>query len=260
MTNKFETLVFDQLDEIGILTINRPQKLNALNIQVLRELKDCLSQIHLYPIKGLILTGEGDKAFIAGADIAEMKPMAPGEAKAFSELGQQVTILIESLPFPSIAAVNGFALGGGFEMAMSCDFIFASSNAVFGLPEVKLGLIPGFGGTVRLARILGERKAKEIIFSARNISSEEALKLGIALEVFTNRNELMDGAKKWFNLALQNSSLAISRAKHALNASSAVIIEHALDLEKEEFGNIFQTPQMQEGTSAFLEKRKAQFK
>ena len=260
MTNKFETLVFDQVDEIGFLTINRPQKLNALNIQVLRELKECLSQIHHYPIKGLILTGEGDKAFIAGADIAEMKPMAPGEAKAFSELGQQVTILIESLPFPSIAAVNGFALGGGFEMAMSCDFIFASSNAVFGLPEVKLGLIPGFGGTVRLARILGERKAKEIIFSARNISSEEALKLGIALEVFTNRSELIDGAKKWFKLASQNSSLAISRAKHALIASSAAMIEHALELEKEEFGNIFQTPQMQEGTSAFLEKRKAQFK
>lgn len=260
MTNKFETITFSEEGGIGLLTINRPAKLNALNIQVLRELKDCLTEIHQKSLKGMILTGEGEKAFIAGADIAEMKPMATGEANAFSELGQQVTLLFESLPFPTIAAVNGFALGGGFEMAMSCDFIFSTANAVFGLPEVKLGLIPGFGGTVRLARIVGERRAKEIMFSGRNVSSEEALKLGIVLEVYASKAELLEGAKKWFALASQNSSYAISRAKHAMRSSEEEIIEHSLMMEREEFGNIFQTEQMIEGTSAFLEKRKANFK
>src|SRR5690606_2315098 len=153
---------------------------------------------------GLILTGEGEKAFIAGADIAEMQPMTPGEASAFAELGQQVTMLMESLPYPTIAAVNGFALGGGFEMAMSCDFVFASLNAVFGLPEVKLGLIPGFGGTQRLARIVGERRAKELMFSGRNVKIEEAKNLGIVLEVFESKEDLMNGCHKWFELALAN--------------------------------------------------------
>jgi enoyl-CoA hydratase len=256
----FETIRLDVDGDLGILTINRPQKLNALNIQVHRELKACLAQIRESKIKGLILTGEGEKAFIAGADIAEMRPMNPGEAKAFSELGQQVTLLFEHLPIPTIAAVNGFALGGGFEMAMSCDFIYASQNAVFGLPEVKLGLIPGFGGTQRLARIVGERRAKEIMFSGRNVSSEEAKKLGIALEVFANKTELMDACKKWFAMTLQNSPHAICKAKHALRESTQDILEDGLSLEREEFGEIFQTPEMIEGTSAFLEKRKAQFK
>lgn len=260
MTSNFETLHFAEENEIGILTINRPLKLNALNIQVLRELKDCLAGLQQSKLKGLIVTGEGEKAFIAGADIAEMKPMTTEEASAFSELGQQVTLLFESLPFPSIAAVNGFALGGGFEMALSCDFIFSTANAVFGLPEVKLGLIPGFGGTVRLARITGERRAKEIMFSGRNVNAEEAQKLGITLEVFPSKTELMDGCRKWFVMTSQNSSYAISRAKHALRSSSEEIIEHGLMMEREEFGNIFQTPQMIEGTTAFTEKRKANFK
>lgn len=260
MENKFETLSFDQIEGIGYLTINRPQKLNALNIQVLRELKECLSSIHLLGLQGLVLTGEGEKAFIAGADIAEMRPMTTGEANAFSELGQQVTVLFESLPFPTIAAVNGFALGGGFEMALSCDFIFSSANAVFGLPEVKLGLIPGFGGTVRLLRIVGERRARELIFSGRNVTSEEAQKLGIVLEVFGSKAELIEGAKKWFSVAGQNSLHAISRAKHAIRSSSEEMVDHALMMEREEFGSIFQTPEMIEGTAAFIEKRKAKFK
>lgn len=261
MTNNFETLQLTEENGIGILTINRPAKLNALNIQVLRELKECLTQLHSnQTLKGLIVTGEGEKAFIAGADIAEMKPMTTGEATAFSELGQQVTLLFESLPFPTIAAVNGYALGGGFEMAMSCDFIFSTANAVFGLPEVKLGLIPGFGGTVRLSRIVGERRAKEIMFSGRNVTAEEAQKLGITLEIFASKAELLEGCKKWFGMAVQNSSYAISRAKHALRTSNEEIINHGLMNEREEFGSIFQTPQMIEGTSAFLEKRKANFK
>lgn len=260
MISKFETLVLDTSSEVGILTINRPQKLNALNIQVLRELKICLTELHSSGLKGLIVTGEGEKAFIAGADIAEMKSMTTGEANAFSELGQQVTVLFEALPFPTIAAVNGYALGGGFEMAMSCDFIFSTTNAVFGLPEVKLGLIPGFGGTVRLTKIVGERQAKEIMFSGRNVSNEEAQKLGITLEVFNSKAELMQGAKKWFSYSTQNSLHAISRAKHSMRMSNQEVTHYSLKMEREEFGNIFQTSQMIEGTNAFVEKRKPNFK
>ncbi len=251
MTNKFETITLDTSSDVGILTINRPSKLNALNIQVHRELKDCLTELKRTPMKGLILTGEGEKAFIAGADIAEMRPMTNGEARSFSELGQIVTMLLESLQFPTIAAVNGFALGGGFEMAMSCDFIFATNNAVFGLPEVKLGLIPGFGGTQRLARTVGERRAKELMFSGRNVNAEEAKKLGIALELFENKTALMEGCQNWFKLSLANSPAAIARAKS--------VIGKGFESEATEFGNIFQTPEMIEGTSAFLEKRKANF-
>jgi enoyl-CoA hydratase len=259
MINSFETLNYEESGGLGILSVNRPQKLNALNIQVLRELKEMLTKLHHNPIKGLIFTGEGEKAFIAGADISEMKPMSNGEANAFSELGQQVTILFESLPFPTIAAVHGFALGGGFEMALSCDFIFATTQAVFGLPEVKLGLIPGFGGTVRLMRVVGERRSKDLIFSGRNLNSEEAQKLGIALDIFPTKKDLMEGCHKWFALTFQNSSYAISKVKYSMKTSSKEFVEDALMVEREEFGNIFQTPQMKEGTIAFLEKRKPNF-
>ncbi len=252
MISNFETLSFGVVDEIGTLVINRPDKLNALNIQVLRELKGALTGLKSVPLKGLILTGEGEKAFIAGADIAEMKPLEPGEALAFSELGQLVTLAFEALPYPTIACVNGFALGGGFEMALSCDFIFASKNAVFGLPEVKLGLIPGFGGTQRLLKIVGERRAKELIFSGRNITSDEAKNLGIALEVFADKDQLLAEALNWFKTATKNSLMAISRAKFVLGQG---LVE-----ERKAFAEIFQTEDMKEGTTAFLEKRKAQFK
>lgn len=252
MISNFETLNFTISDEVGILVINRPDKLNALNIQVLRELKGALTELKQAPIRGLIVTGEGEKAFIAGADIAEMKPLEPGEALAFSELGQLVTLAFEALPYPTIACVNGFALGGGFEMAMSCDFILASRNAVFGLPEVKLGLIPGFGGTQRLMKIVGERRAKEMMFSGRNITSEEAKNVGIALEIYADKDQLISEAQNWFKNTLKNSSHAIAQAKNVLG--------HGLTEERKAFGNIFQTEEMIEGTAAFLEKRKAQFK
>lgn len=260
MTNDFETIRLDINGDIGTLTINRPSKLNALNIQVHRELKTLLTDLQRSSLKGLILTGEGEKAFVAGADIAEMKPMTHGEAQAFSELGQQVTLLMESLPFPTVAAVNGFALGGGFEMALACDFIFATNNAVFGLPEVKLGLIPGFGGTQRLARVVGERRAKEIMFSGRNVKAEEAKNLGIVLELFADKAQLMDGTLAWFGQANANSSYAIARAKETLWAGVDKSLEEGLSIEAKAFGDIFQTEQMIEGTSAFLEKRKANFK
>lgn len=250
--SNFETLSFNVNDEVGTLTINRPDKLNALNIQVLRELKAALTELRTAPLRGLILTGEGEKAFIAGADIAEMKPLETGEALAFSELGQLVTLAFEALPYPSIACVNGFALGGGFEMALACDFIFASKSAVVGLPEVKLGLIPGFGGTQRLLKIVGERRAKEIMFSGRNVNCEEAKALGIVLEVFEDKKALLEGAANWFKMTLKNSSYAINQAK--------MVLGQGLVEERKAFGNIFQTEDMVEGTQAFLEKRKANFK
>lgn len=250
--SNFETLTFDSHDEVGTLTINRPDKLNALNIQVLRELKAALTELRTAPLRGLIVTGEGEKAFIAGADIAEMKPLETGEALAFSELGQLVTLAFEALPYPSIACVNGFALGGGFEMALACDFIFASKSAVVGLPEVKLGLIPGFGGTQRLLKIVGERRAKEIMFSGRNVNAEEAKTLGIFLEVFEDKKALLEGAATWFKGTLKNSSYAINQAK--------MVLGQGLVEERKAFGNIFQTEDMVEGTTAFLEKRKANFK
>jgi enoyl-CoA hydratase len=259
MQNNFETIKFDVQDSILTLTINRPTKMNALNIKVLQELKQFLTEIHNEKLKGLIITGEGERAFIAGADIEEMRSMTSQEAYAFSQLGQQVTMLFESLPFPSIAAVAGYALGGGFEIAMSCDFIFCTSSSVFGLPEVKLGLIPGFGGTVRLGRIIGERRAKEIIFSGRNISSQEAIELGISLQHFETKTELLLKTRSWLESTSQNSLHAISRAKHSMNLSSLEIVQHGLKMERETFGNIFQTPQMIEGTTAFLEKRKPHF-
>lgn len=259
MTNKFETILFEQNGDIGVLTINRPSKLNALNIQVHRELKTLLTELQNSSLRGLILTGEGEKAFIAGADIAEMKPMSNEEAKAFSELGQQVTLLLESLPFPTIAAVNGFALGGGFEMALACDFIYGTENAIFGLPEVKLGLIPGFGGTQRLTRVIGERRAKEMMFSGRNMKASEAKHLGIVLECFATKGELMEACSNWFALASQNSGHAIARAKETLRMGIEKPLTEGLVVEAKAFGAIFQTKEMIEGTSAFLEKRKANF-
>jgi enoyl-CoA hydratase len=252
MTNSFETLTFEQLGDVGLLTINRPTKLNALNAQVLRELKSMLQELAKIPIKGLLVVGSGEKAFIAGADISEMKPMTQGEGEAMAELGQQVTLWFEALPYPTIACVHGYALGGGFEMAMSCDFIFASKSAVFGLPEVKLGLIPGFGGTQRLARIVGERRAKEIMFSGRNVNADEAHKLGIALEVFSDKAQLLAEARAWVERSSANSTFAISRAKKVMGKG--------LEAERAEFGQIFTTEDMVEGTSAFVEKRKATFK
>lgn len=260
MISKFETLSFEEKGGIGYLTVNRAAKLNALNIQVLRELKFCLAELSAHSIKGLIFTGDGEKAFIAGADIAEMRPMDAGEAQAFSELGQQVTLAFENLPYPVVAAVNGFALGGGFEMALACDFIFASKNAVFGLPEVKLGLIPGFGGTQRLARVVGERRAKEIMFSGRNVNVEEAKSLGIVLELHETKAELITATQKWFELVLRNSPHAVSKAKYSLNLGVEKSLEEGLRVERLEFSHIFETEDMKEGTAAFLEKRKANFK
>lgn len=263
MSTNYEFIRYEESDGIGILTLNRPDKLNALNSDVLIELKGCLEAINnngSFSIRGLIFTGEGDKAFIAGADIAEMQDMSKDEAYKFGWMGQNVTTLLEELPVPVIACVNGFALGGGCEMAMSCDFIYATENALFGQPEVKLGLIPGFGGTQRLAKYIGRAKAKEVIYSGRNIKIDEASDSGLVLSIFKSKDEMIQAAKKFINNLHNNSPIAIKLAKKAINSGVDLLTTNGLEIELNCFSEGFASEDMKEGTQAFIEKRKANFK
>lgn len=263
-TNKtYHTLKFEVKDRFGLITINRPTKMNALNSELLGELKELLVDIKTdseYNVLGIILTGEGEKAFIAGADIAEMSDMTPSDAYTLGQLGQQVTTLFETLQVPVIAAVNGFALGGGCEMAMSCDFIYATESAVFGQPEVKLGLIPGFGGTQRLAKLVGRNNAKELIYSGRNLKAQEALSMGLVVRVFPTKDVMMEEAMKTLKAISSNSPLAVSMAKKVMNEGIDLTIAEGLQLEKRQFSGIFSSEDMREGTRAFVEKRAPSFK
>jgi len=224
----------------------------------LLELQQALNELDS-KTRGLIITGSGEKAFIAGADIKAMSAMDAEQGKTFSALGQQLTLQIENLPFPVIAAVNGFALGGGCEIALSADFIYASNNAIFGLPETKLGLIPGFGGTQRLAKIVGRNLAKEMIYTAKNLSASEAKEHGLVLQIAASREELLEICNKTLEKALSNSGDAIHQAKLAINRGCDLTVEQGLEIENQCFEDIFSSPEKQEGVNAFLEKRKANF-
>jgi enoyl-CoA hydratase len=262
INREWNTLKFELKDGFGLLTINRPTKLNALNTELLSELKELLTEIKkdsLFTIKGIVMTGEGEKAFIAGADILEMSEMTPSDAYSLGQLGQQVTMLFESVQVPMIACVNGFALGGGLEMAMGADFMFATENAVFGQPEVKLGLIPGFGGTQRLAKIVGRNFAKEMIYTGRNINADEAMKIGLILRTFSTKAEMISEAFKTLNQIAQNSAFAVAISKKVMNEGIDLTINEGLQLEKRQFSAIFSSEDMREGTKAFLEKRKPVF-
>jgi enoyl-CoA hydratase len=261
--NKWNTLTYEVQEVLGVITINRPTKLNALNIELLSELKELITELkkdEVFTLKGLIVTGSGEKAFIAGADIAEMSDMTPSDAYTFGQLGQQVTVLFETLHIPVIACVNGFALGGGCEIAMSCDFIYSTTNASFGQPEVKLGLIPGFGGTQRLAKLVGRNRAKEMIFSGRNVSATEALEIGLVLKILPTKDAMIEEAKKTLKSITQNSSFAVSIAKKVMNEGVDLTITEGLQLEKRQFSGIFSSEDMREGTKAFMEKRAPNFK
>jgi enoyl-CoA hydratase len=262
MSTKYENLLYEEDNNIGILTLNREKKLNALDETVLTELKsfleDMLSKEEI-GVRALIFTGAGEKSFIAGADIAAMSDMGVKEGEDFASLGQQVTLLFEALPIPVIAAVNGYALGGGCEMALACDFIYATENAVFGLPEVSLGLIPGFGGTQRLENIIGRNQAREIIYTGRNVKAAEALEIGIANRVFKTKAELIEGAKKSISMMMEKSPYAIKIAKKVMNRGNDLTLEEGLQIEREKFGAIFSSFDMKEGTKAFVEKRKPAF-
>lgn len=260
MTNSpYKYLHYNIEHNIGVLTLDREDKFNALNRDVLTELKSFLTSFKVNEVSGLIFTGQGEKAFIAGADIAEMIDLNSEQATEFAKLGVEVSNLFESLPIPVVAAVNGFALGGGLEMALGCDFIMATRNAVFGLPEVSLGLIPGFGGTQRLPRIIGRNRAKEWIFSGRKIKIEEAVTSGLVVADFATKEDLIYGAIDFLQKTAFNSKHAIACAKDIINKGIELELPAALNIETTAFGAIFGTPDMQEGTQAFIEKRKPSF-
>jgi enoyl-CoA hydratase len=261
-TSKNKTPVYSEDVKTGIrlIKINRPDALNALNLETIARLTEELHEAEKDPkIRTVVLTGEGTKAFIAGADILEMSKMSDSQAVQFARLGQEATKILESMHKPTIAAVNGFALGGGTEFAISCDFIYASDNAVFGQPEVCLGVIPGFGGTIRLSRFVGVPLAKELIFTGRKIKADEALRIGLVSQVFKSET-LLEEVIKIADTISQNSALAVGKAKKLLNEFSGAMGNHyRFDAEAQEFGGLFGGHDQKEGMAAFLEKRKAVF-
>jgi len=247
---------------VWVLTIQRPEALNALNQQVLNDMADALRQIGEMPYestRALVITGAGEKAFVAGADIKELADLNVEHAKLFAQRGQSIFHELNLLKIPVIAAVNGFALGGGLELALGCDFIFASENAKFGLPEVSLGLIPGFGGTVRLARAVGIRKARELTYTGDMVTAAEALQLGLVNKVVPQA-ELMNTVMKTVGTILSRGPIAVAAAKKSINQAYELDVEEAQKVEAGHFAELFATEDVREGTRAFVEKRKPAFK
>ena len=246
-------------DGVAVVLIKRPEALNALNQEVLQSLYDIMVKLDAdAQVRAVVLTGSGDRAFAAGADIAAMKAMNPSEAQEFSRIGQKTMNKIETMRPFVIAAVNGFALGGGCELAMACDMRVASRNARIGIPEVTLGVIPGFGGTQRLPRLVGLGYAKELLATGRQVKAEEAKQIGLVNHV-TESSELLDYCLELAEKIVKNSSSAISLGKQAMNAGAEMDLDKALKYESSLFGIAFSTPDQAEGMSAFLEKRKANF-
>ncbi len=252
-----EFVTYEVENQIGIITINRPKALNALNSAVLDDLEEALNGVDLDTVRVLILTGAGEKSFVAGADIGEMSNLTKAEGEAFGKKGNDLFRRIETFPIPVIAAVNGFALGGGCEISMSCDIRICSDNAVFGQPEVGLGITPGFGGTQRLARIVGVGMAKQMIYSARNIKADEAYRIGLVNAVYP-QEELMPAAKKLAATIAKNAPIAVRNCKKAINDGLQTDMDQALVIEEKLFGDCFETYDQKEGMAAFLEKRKVE--
>ena len=247
---------YEMKGQVGLITITRPEALNALNRAVLRELNEILDAVNLETTRCLIITGAGEKAFIAGADVAEMSNMDESEARIFSETGNALFRRIETFPLPVIAAINGYALGGGNELALSCDIRICSENAVFGQPEASLGITPGWGGTQRLARVIGSTsKAKELLFTCRNIKAEDALQIGLVSTVHP-KEELLAEALKMADRIADNAPIAIRTIKRAVNEGLDMPIADAIQHEVDLFSNCFTTKDQKEGMQAFMEKRK----
>jgi enoyl-CoA hydratase len=245
---------------IAVLTIDRQDKLNALNSQVVREIHEALGELRARDeARCLIVTGAGEKAFVAGADIAEMRAMSVDEARAFARAGHAALDALETLPIPAIAAVHGFALGGGCELALACDFIYASENARFGQPEVKLGVIPGFGGTQRLLRRVGIARARELVYSGAMIDAAEALRIGLVNRVVP-RADLLRVARETAATIAQMGPLAVAAAKRVLREGESLSLRDANALEIEAFARCFESADQKEGMAAFLEKRAAVFR
>ena len=240
---------------VAVLTIDRPKALNALNPEVLADLKAAFEGIDQNAVRCVVLTGAGDKSFVAGADIGSMSTMTKAEGTDFGKTGNDIFLMIESFPLPVIAAVNGFALGGGCELAMSCDIRICSDNAMFGQPEVGLGITPGFGGTQRLPRIVGLGMAKQLLYTARNIDANEALRIGLVNAVVPQA-ELMDTAVKMANTIAKNAPIAVRGCKEAVNKGMQVSIDEGVAIEEKIFGDCFETHDQVEGMACFLSREK----
>ncbi len=254
-----EFITYEQEGQVGIVTINRPKALNALNSQVLEEIEAAFKAIDLDAVRAVILTGAGEKAFVAGADIGEMSTLTKAEGEAFGKKGNDVFRMIETFPIPVIAAVNGFALGGGCEISMSCDIRICSENAVFGQPEVGLGITPGFGGTQRLARLVGPGMAKQMIYTARNIKADEAFRIGLVNAVYP-QEELMAAAKKMAAGIAKNAPIAVRACKKAINDGLEADMDDAIVIEEKLFGSCFETEDQKYGMAFFLDKNKEKVK
>ena len=250
-----EMVLFEEKGLVGVITINRPKVLNALCSQVLDELSAVLDSVDTEKLRCLVVTGAGEKSFVAGADISEMSTLTKAQGEAFGKKGNDVFLKLEAFPLPTVAAVNGFALGGGCELAMACDIRYCSENAMFGQPEVGLGITPGFGGTQRLARIVGTGMAKELVFSARNIKAPEALRIGLVNAVYPQEG-FMDQVMKLANRIAGNAPIAVQAAKRAMTEGISLPISQAVVCEEKAFGSCFETADQKEGMGAFLEKRK----
>lgn len=254
-----EFVTYEAEGQVGIITINRPKALNALNSAVLDELDATLDAVDQNEIRCLILTGAGDKSFVAGADIGEMSTLTKAEGETFGKKGNDVFRKLETFPLPVIAAINGFALGGGCEISMSCDIRICSENAVFGQPEVGLGITPGFGGTQRLARLVGAGMAKQMIYTARNIKAEEALRIGLVNAVYP-LEDLMAQAKKMAAGIAKNAPIAVRNCKKAINDGLETDMDKAIVIEEKLFGDCFETEDQKYGMEFFLDKNKDKVK
>jgi enoyl-CoA hydratase len=246
-------------DGIATLLFNRPKALNALNATLLAEFTDALSTIQKdESIRVLILTGAGEKAFVAGADITEIATLSPLGAKKFAQSGQDAISRLQELAIPVIAAVNGYALGGGCEMALACDFIYASEKALFGLPEINLGVIPGFGGTQRLPRLIGANRAKEMIFTGKHLTAAEAKEIGLVNKVFAPE-ELLPAVSETAKLIASKGKASLFAAKKTVSQGLSTDLATGLAIERDAFALCLASPDAKEGTGAFLEKRKPVF-
>ncbi len=258
-TNDTKTVLIDR-GPITTLTLNRPEKLNALNAQLLSELTEALVSLSTdRSLRAVIITGAGEKAFAAGADISAMSNLSPADARFFAGMGQRTLAMIEELPVPVIGAVNGFALGGGCELALACDFLYASENAKLGQPEVNLGVIPGFGGTQRLARRVGVGRARELCYTGDIIDAAEALRIGLVNAVFPLAS-LLEKARATAQKIADKGPLAVTQAKRAILRGADVPLPIANELEVQAFAGLFGSDDQREGMTAFLEKRKAVFR
>jgi enoyl-CoA hydratase len=256
----YETIIFQKHGKVAVIKFNRPKALNAINPQVLADVDKALDEVEKdLSIKVLVLTGEGEKAFVAGADISYMVNLSPLGARKWSQEGHDLGFRIENFPIPVIACVNGYALGGGTEMAMACDFIYASETARFGQPEINLGLIPGFGGTQRLCRLVGKAMAKELCMTGGMITAQEAKAIGLVNKVFPP-DKLWEETMKTAELIASKGKVSLRAVKQCIDRGYDTDLRRGCQMESDAFGFCLTSPDAKEGMSAFLEKRKPDFK